>query len=1236
MIALLLLAGALGFAAQPEPSVPLFFIPNAGQTDASIRYMVQAPDLRAGFGRDSAIFQIQGTQVRVRFAGANRDAEIQGADPLRGRASFLLGDKPEQWRSGLQTFRKILYRDLYPGIDMTYGGAGYRIKSEYIVAPNADPRQIRLEYSNADRVSIGSDGELVVQVGGVELREEAPVVYQESASVRASYRLFGRNTVGFEIGDYDVSRLLIIDPVISYSTYLGGTAMSAVTGLATDGDGNLYITGWTEALDFPIADAVQAINKGGVDAFVVKLNPTGDTLLNATYIGGKGDDRATAIAVDSSNSAIVVGSTASANFPLVAPIRSILGGGRDAFALKLTADGSQMVFSTLLGGSDYDAATAVAVDNSGDIYVAGDTRSADFPVLQAAQPALSGKMDAFVTKLSTRGAILYSTFLGGTSDEHAGGIAVDLTGNAYVAGGTTSQDFPLVVPIQAANGGSQDAFVTKISAAGSQLLYSTYLGGSGGAAGTPEQANAIAVDALANAYVAGVTNSPNFPVTAGALETSYRGGQDAFLAKIASGGSSLVYCTYLGGSSFDWASGIALDSGGNAYVAGYTSSLDFPIVNGVQAGFNGLYDAFVSEVNAAGNGLTFSTMFGGTGGDQANAIALDANRNMFIGGQTNSLDFPLQGPIQQNNLGGSTGWVARLGVTPPPAQVPSTVSVTPSSGSGNAVTFTAVYSHPAGAAAITAAALLVNDSISPNLACFVSFKAGLNQIILADDIATTSGGVNSQCTLNGSGSGAVLSGTTLTLTVSLIFEQAFTGNKTVYLSASDANVTTGWVARGTWNVTIPPAQPTADSVSPGIGSGASQVFTFVFSDSQSATNVTGMAVLFNTSVSFPNACYIVYDRNAGTVALLYDSAAGSSSKSLSSTAVLQNSQCAVGAASATIAGLSNTLMVSITFKGSFSGPKNIYMYAAEPILNTGWVQRGTYTVAAGGAPVALSVVPGAGFGPGERFSFTISDLGGSTFITGVAALFASSFNNVNACSLVYDRTANTVSLGYDNPANGATPVIPGSGAIASNSQCTLNAANTTVVIGINSVVLTLDLTFNAAFFGPKNIYLYGAEPGVNSGWVTVGGWTVTGGAPTADSVTPSSGSGAFPSFTFTVSDSSSQANITGIDMLFTAGSPSNIVNSCDLVYDRNAETIGLFSDDVSILNTKGIGSSATLENNQCAVGYTVMTTSGNSVSFTINMFFKSAAFTGSKGTYIQAVEPNTSSGWVSRGVWTVP
>ncbi len=1263
---LLLCCLAPAFAWEMKPAVrtlPLFFVEDS--TPAGARFWAQTPTMRAEFTRAGVTFAVKGNRAQVRFAGASNAVKMEGTESggeasvksgvetRRPQANLLLGSDPAQWRTGLPVHDRIHYRELYPGIDLTYAGKDGALKSEFIVRPGADPQQIVLQYSAP--VEIAVNGDLIVgSSSAAPLREAKPVIYQESAGrqipIDGHFHQLGARSVGFEIGAYDPALPLVIDPTISYSTYIGGTGLGAVTGVALDSSGNLYAAGWTEALNFPIAGAYQAANLGGVDAFVVKFSPNGSTLLYATYIGGAGDDRAAGIAVDSNGGAYITGSTSSFNFPTVAAIRSTLGAQKTAFALKLNAAGTGLVYSTYLGGTGYEVGTAIAVDTNGNAFVVGDTQSVNFPVAFAVQPTLRGMTDAFVTKLNPTGTLVFSTYLGGSAVDHAGGVAVDASGNVYVTGGTYSTNFPVAAPLQSSNGGGQDIFVTKLTANGGALIFSTYLGGNG--ALTPEQANAIALDASGNAYIAGVTNSLNcsathpsscFPVTSGAYQTQYNGSQDAFVAKLNSAGNTLVYCSYLGGTQFDWATGIAVDAAGNAYVSGYTSSQDFATAGAVQNTFAGLYDGFAAEINAAGNTLLFSTFYGGSGADAANAIVVDTNGNIFTGGQTSSANFPLASAVQSSNNGYSVGWVARLGVTAPPNQFPLTSGVSPSSGSGNTVSFASTYLDSAGAAALTTVGLLLNTSASTALACYVTYNQASNIFTLANDDPSTGsltvipgGGSqqNSQCQLNGAGSSVSVQGAFVTVTVSLTFLPGFGGSKTVYLSAADALSSTGWVARGTWTAVIPPPLPSADSVSPSGATGASGSFTFVFSDTQDAANLTGMAMLFGNSVSTSNNCYLVYDRTAGSLSLLWDGGNGSNSRPIASSTTLQNSQCSVGNASARVSGTSQIITVNIAFKGAFSGVQNVYLYGSEGSTNTGWVQRGTFTVAAGGVPTAGAVVPGAGSGPAQRFSFTFSDQGGSGYLTGLAMLIAPTLNTANACSIVYDRNANVLSLAFDNPANGASSIVLGSSGVANNSQCTLRGANSTVLFSATSVVVTLDLSFNSAWFGAKNIYSYAGESGVNSGWITTGSWTVQGGTPSADSVSPSSGAGMFPSLSFSVSDTFVHSNISGVGVLITAGSPANLTNACYVVFDRPSGTVRLYNDTALGYSSKPLGSSANLLNSQCAVGYTVIGTSGNALQFTLSVLFY-PAFSGAKSVYLQAFEPTSSSGWVARGAWSV-
>jgi len=484
-------------------------------------------------------------------------------------------------------------------------------------------------------------------------------------------------------------------PTLSYGTYLGGSGFDSITAMTVTNSGDVYVAGWTDSSNFPTQSPLQAASGGGVDAFVAKFNSLG-ALVYSTYLGGNGDDRAWGIAVDSSGNAYVTGWTGSTNFPLANPLRATLAGGRDAFIAKLNAAGSALVYSTYLGGSAHDSGNAIAVDSSGNVYVAGDTYSLNFPTAGPYQSTNRGNQEVFIAKLNAAGsALLYSTYLGGAGDDRGASIAVDGSGNAYITGGATSTDFPTAAALRPSNAGYQDAFLTKLSAAGSSLVYSTYLGGSGGQLGQPEEGRAVAVDGSGNAYVAGVTSSANFPL-AGAYQPTFRGGgTDAFVLKMNAAGNALTYSTYVGGSGIDAAYAIRAGSDAAPLVVGHTASPDFPVAEPLQSRSAGLYDAFVLKLNPAGNGLVFSTYFGGTGSDAAYAAGMNSLGDAYLAGQTLSTNLPTQNPFQATNGGGYGGFLAVISSTPPCGGVgPQGVVTTATSGTQDFY----VYNVPSGSA----------------------------------------------------------------------------------------------------------------------------------------------------------------------------------------------------------------------------------------------------------------------------------------------------------------------------------------------------------------------------------------------------------------------------------------------------------------------------------------------------------------------------------------------------------
>ncbi|MFB3778502.1 MAG: SBBP repeat-containing protein [Bryobacteraceae bacterium] len=651
----------------PLRGLPAFFLPGGADAGGGAQYQFRSGRLTAHFAASEYVLEAGGSRLSVRFLEARPQSRIEPLGPLPGRVNFLLGDRPENWRTDLPTYASLTYRSLYEGVDLVYSASGGGLKSEFRVDPGADPAAIRWNYPGVKRLRLERDGSLVATSAGGEIREERPLVYQEQDGrrtlVEGGFRILDDNSVGFWIGAYDHGRELVIDPVISYSTFLGGSGLDTIRALTVDTAGNAYVAGYTDSSDLPVAGSpAQAASRGGVEAFVAKLNSTGSSLVYCTYLGGSSDDRAFGIAVDSSGNAYLTGWTYSTNFPTTTGARQrTLGGGRDAFVSKLNPAGSALLYSTYLGGSGNDSGNGIAIDANGNAHVAGDTYSTNFPVLGGYRTSSAGRQDAFIAKLNSAGTnLVWSTYLGGSGDEGATALTVDSSGYVYVTGGTTSVNFPTYLALQAASGGGQDAFVTKLTANGQSLVFSTYLGGSGGKSGASETGTAIQRDAAGAVYVAGLTSSTDFP-TVNAYQSSYRGGTvDGFVSKLDPSGSALVYSTYLGGSSADYIYGLAVGGSRAAAVAGYTSSSDFPLMDAVQTTKSGAYEGFVARLSPAGNALEIGSYLGGSDSESIYAIATDRGGNLWVAGQSSSLNFPVKNAFQTSPSGGYCGFVAKI------------------------------------------------------------------------------------------------------------------------------------------------------------------------------------------------------------------------------------------------------------------------------------------------------------------------------------------------------------------------------------------------------------------------------------------------------------------------------------------------------------------------------------------------------------------------------------------------
>ena len=638
-----------------------------------------------------------GYSLGMKLGGANPKAPISGLDELPGKSNYFVSNDPKKWHTDIANYARVKYSGVYPGVDLVYHGNKGQLEYDFVVAPSANPKSIRFSVAaiptprtmhRAGMLRITADGDLMMKMSGGEIRFHKPIAYQTNPSgvknyVETRYVLGrGQSQISFAVASYDRRRPLVIDPVLSYSTYLGPSG--GVYSIAVDASGNAYVTGGNTSTGFPTTPgAFQTTCPGSCypnpAAFVAKLNSTGSALVYSTYLSGSGGAFGESIAVDSAGDAYVAGEAGS-NFPTTSGAFQTIcpgctGYSQAAFITKLNPSGSALVYSTYLGGSVGDYAGGIALDASDNAYVTGGTSSSNFPVTPGCfQLTYQAGGDAFVTELNSTGsALVYSTYLGGGSS--AGGkIVVNTAGNAYVEGETQSPSFPTTAGAFATTcskcssgtdpGGHplQDVFVTEFNTNGSALVYSTFLGGSNG--DFPE---GIALDASGNAYVTGSTYSNDFPVTPGAFQTTCGGGNcsgqagDMFLLKLNSTGSALVYSTYVGGSGYDVGTGIVVDSTGDAYVGGGTSSLDFPATVGAFQTVNKGGNAFLVEVNPSGSAILYSTFLGGSGGDNANAISLDASGGIYIAGQANSRDFPTTpGAFQAAALANLGAFIAKF------------------------------------------------------------------------------------------------------------------------------------------------------------------------------------------------------------------------------------------------------------------------------------------------------------------------------------------------------------------------------------------------------------------------------------------------------------------------------------------------------------------------------------------------------------------------------------------------
>jgi uncharacterized protein (TIGR03437 family) len=667
-----LLAGNQAIRALPV-ALPLAFEVNRGQADARVKFLARTEGATVFLTRNSAVISLVNGARRatVRMTPTEgRASRVEGEQALTTRSHYLIGSDPSRWRRDIPSFGRVRYAEVYPGIDLVFYGNQQQVEFDFVVAPGADPSRIRLDFEGGGQLHVESDGEMVLSTGAGEIRLRRPRIFQEvdgeQRPVSGAYELVGGTRAVFRLAAYNRARSLRIDPVLVYSSFLGGNGAAQggsdrARTVAVDGGGNIYLAGITESSSFPTSQgALQRSMSSGpkMDGFIAKLDPSGSALLYSTYIGGNANDDVNGIAVDAGGNAYVVGYTNSDDFPATAgSMQPRRAGASDAFLIKLNPAGSQLVFATLLGGNADETATAVALGASGTAYVAGSTYSTNLPITSGAyQSTLKGGQDSFLAAVSNAGdRALFCTYLGGAGNDVATSIAISSSGDPVLAGWSDSTNFPVTAGALRKTASGREAFVTRLKSGGASLVFSTLVGGT-----FDDAASAVAVDAAGDVFLAGYTASRNFMVTApvavpmptggplSGIQTlqdilqqlragAYQGGDyDAFVVKINGDGSSLLFGRYLGGAGKDVANALSLDASGTVIIAGQTSSTDLPVsplaAQSVYGG--GSSDGFVAKFSGTDGRRILFTYAGGLDEDAILALAADGSSNFVAAGYT--------------------------------------------------------------------------------------------------------------------------------------------------------------------------------------------------------------------------------------------------------------------------------------------------------------------------------------------------------------------------------------------------------------------------------------------------------------------------------------------------------------------------------------------------------------------------------------------------------------------------
>ncbi len=925
--------------------LPLSFEVNQGQTDAQVKYLSHGAGYGVFLTKDAAVLslmapkgetakgeqpgrggalagrQMDTTAGRLRRAGANSGAEVKGLEKLPGHVNYFIGNVASKWHTGVPTYAKVEYAGVYPGVDLVFHGNQKQLEYDFDVAAGADATKIALDIDGAQKVRIAADGTAVVETRLGEVVLHQPVSYQMIAGQRkmvaSSYEMRGAKELVIHLGAYDASEALVIDPTLTYSTYIGGSQEDNIYAVAADTNGNAYVAGLSNSTNYPIVNGIISGNPSGgatTAGVVSEINAAGSALVFSTYLGGSGNgfgglgngDAAYGIAVDAAGNVYVTGGTVSTNFPVTSSgFQQSLGSfssslaSENAFLSVLSAGGITLSYSTYIGGSVSDLGTGVDVDGSGNAYVVGGSFSPDFPVtgnaFQTFSPS-SLESSGFLTKVATTqfgsASLVYSTYIGGSSNststlnpynyafsDAAFGVAADGAGNAYITGQTTSSDFPVSTSgaFQAAyGGGNADAFVIELNTVtgGADLsVYSTYLGGN-----LAESGSQVKVDAVGDAYVVGTTNSPNFP-TLNPAQAALGGISDAFVTELKTGGWTLDYSTYLGGTGGDYGLGIAIDSNGQAYVGGSTFSSNFPVTSDALQSTNkalghGQTNGFLTIAPAGGgSAFVYSTYFGGSGasgsfnaGDSITGVAVDSSTNIYIGGTTASSDFMTLNPEQPTLAGLDDGFISKFSntgggtimlapstldfgtVTQGSSSAPMSVTLT--NNSGATLTVTAIPFSGANATDFSETDTCVGTPVANGGTCTINvvFTPSTTAPESATMGVTSSPSTTATVALSGVGTGGTTTVTVSPLTLTFPNTPINTGSAAMNVTLTN----TGTVALSVSGVTFSGTNAsdyTQSNACTNIAAGSTCMIAVIFTPHQSGASTASMSIADNAADS---------------------------------------------------------------------------------------------------------------------------------------------------------------------------------------------------------------------------------------------------------------------------------------------------------------------------------------------------------------------------------------------------